>query len=138
MARGSSSSDDVLVFLLLLLVGGGVLYVWMQIKAAAETLGVAPEVLFKAGVIATLIIGAAAFLWLKDVVEKSNALLATTAALLWVGPVRMLLNSKAELAQSFSGAWAPETPTVFWYNDWFFVWGVGAALAALATWAWRD
>ncbi|WP_152966458.1 hypothetical protein [Gulbenkiania mobilis] len=127
-----------MVLLLLLLVGGGVLYVWMQIKAAAETLGVDPEVLLKAAVIATLMIGATVFLWLKDVVEKSQALLATTAALLWMGPVRMLLNSKAELAQSFIAGGASDTPIVFWYNDWLFVWGVGAALAALAFWAWRD
>ena len=139
MARVTSSSDDTFVWLLLLLLFGGVaLYIWLQIKAAAETLGVEPEVLFKAAVIATLMLGVTGFLWLNDMVEKRPALLATIAVLLWMVPVRMLLNSKAELAQSFNGGWASDTPLVFWYNDWLFVWGVGAVLAALALWAWRD
>jgi len=142
VSNGSNSSDEVLAFLVLGSLAALALYVWFKIKAAAQFLGVDPEVLLEAGCFTVLFIGAAAFLWLKDVVEKTQALLATTAVLLWILPVRMLLNSKAALTQPLAGVLSyegtPEDLVVYWYNDWPFIWGVGLVLVAWAIWAWRN
>lgn len=142
MSNGSNSSDEVLAFLVLGSLAALALYVWFKIKAAAQFLGVDPEVLFKAGVLTVVFTGAAAFLWLNDHVEKHQALLAATMFLLWVFPVQMLLNSKAALTQPLAGVLSyegtPEDLVVFWYNDWPFIWGVGLVLVAWAIWAWRN
>lgn len=122
--------------LILLVVGVLVLYVWLQFQAFANFLGVDTVVLIKASVITAGLLAAGGALHLKDVVEKVGFMWSTLALILWIAPIRMLLNSKAALQESFS--LDADVEAVFWYNDWPFIGGGVVFFVVLMVISWRD